>query len=86
MSSVARHRMVLAIDRIWNRVNDLEARIWNVGGYVDKIEAAIAAGCDLHPETLEAIHLMANAKMLRKTADKLDDLREKLLENHNVNP
>jgi hypothetical protein len=86
MSSAARHRMNLALTYLDTRVNSLEEHIWNVGGYVDKIEAALAVGVGLHPETLETIHLMAAAKMLRKTAAKLDDLREKLLENHNVNP
>lgn len=78
MTSALRHRMELALDNLHHRLTYLEVTMTTGGGHLDTIEAAQQAGADLHPETLEAIRLAADAKTLRMLAAKLEDVYTKL--------
>ena len=59
-------------------VEGLGYRLNRANGYLDRLDAAIAAQAEVSEASLPALHLAADARALRKLADALDERRNAL--------
>ena len=59
-------------------IGGLSYRLNRANGYLDRLDAALAAGHEIGAASVAALQLAADAKALRKLAAALDERREAL--------